>query len=272
MRRRSLLAGLATAATAATAGCPGSVFGTTVSESFEDSYEVSDGATLTVRNRNGDVTVRDTDDERLTVAGQKRAGSESALDDIAVDVTTGRQFGVQVSFGSGSAFERRRVDLTVDVPSVVTVTQLETSNGNLSADGVGGDLVATTSNGNVDVTDIDGYVDCTTSNGDVRARGTTGLRRARTSNGTVEVELLAMRGDVACVSSNGNVTVRVGPDVAATFRLSTTNGRASVGSVRHTATASRRGRVEGRLRGGTEPTLTAETTNGNVRLRAADVG
>ena len=270
MRRRTLLASLGTAATTATAGCLGSVFGTTVSESFENSYDVTDGTTLTVANRNGNVTVRDTDADRLTVAGEKRAGSDSALDEISVDVTTGEQFAVEVSFGSGSAFEQRSVDLTLDVPGVVTVDRLETSNGNVTAEGVSGDVGATTSNGSVTLTDIDGYVDCDTSNGNVRVRGATGVDGARTSNGTVDVELLAMRGDVTCDSSNGTVTVRVGPDVSAGFRLSTTNGRASVENVDHTASTSRRGLVEGQLRGGSSPVLRAETTNGDVRLRPAD--
>lgn len=270
MRRRTLLAGLGTAATTATAGCLGSVFGTTVTESFENSYDVTDETVLAVRNRNGSITVRDTDNDRLTVAGEKRARSEETLEEMSVDVTTGEQFSVGVSFGSGSAFEQRRVDLTIDVPNGVTVDQLETSNGTVTAEGVTGDVSATTSNGAVTMTDVRGYVDCDTSNGNVRVRGATGIDSARTSNGTIDVELLAMRGDVTCRSSNGGVTVRVGPDVSAGFRLSTTNGRVRIENLDHTSSTSRRGRLDGRLRGASDPTLTAETTNGDVRLRPAD--
>lgn len=272
MHRRTLLAGIGTAATAGLAGCLGSVFGTTVSESFENSYDVSNETTLTVNNRNGNVTVRDTDDDQLTVAGEKEASSESALDELSVEVTTGEQFVVDVSFGSGSNFEQRSVDLTIDVPAGVTVDRLVTSNGNVTATGVTGDVNATTSNGNVEVTDVDGFVDCGSSNGNVRVRGATGLAGAQTSNGTVDVELLAMNGDVTCESSNGGVTVRVGPDISCAFELSTTSGQVSVENVPHTATTSRRAQMEGQIRGGADPTLTAETTNGDVRLRAADGG
>jgi DUF4097 and DUF4098 domain-containing protein YvlB len=270
MRRRTLLAGVGTITTAGLAGCFGAVFETTVSESFENSYDVSDETILTVSNRNGNVTVRDTDNDQLTVAGEKRANSESALDEISVDVTTGEQFVVEVSFGSGSNFEQRSVDLTIDVPTGATVDQLETSNGNVTVTGVTGDVSATTSNGNVEVTDVDGFVDCDSSNGNVRVRGATGVAGARTSNGTVDVELLAMDGDVPCRSSNGGVTVRVGPDISAAFALSTSNGQVSVEGVPHTASISRRARMEGQIRGGSNPTLTAETTNGDVRLRSAD--
>lgn len=270
MRRRTLLAGIGTVTTAGLAGCLGTVFGTTVSESFENSYDVSDETTLTVTNRNGNVTVRDTDDDQFTVAGEKEAGSESALEEISIDVTTGEQFVVDVSFGSGSNFEQRSVDLTIDVPTSVTVDQLETSNGNVTATDVTGDVSATTSNGNVELTDIDGFVDCDSSNGNVRVRGTTGLAGARTSNGTVDVELLGMDGDVTCKSSNGSVTVRMGPNISCAFDLSTTNGQVNVENVPHTSTISRRGRMEGQIRGGSDPMLTAETTNGDVRLRSAN--
>lgn len=270
MQRRALLASTASALTGGLAGCLGGVFGTPETESFERRYDVSDETVLTVANRNGDVTVRDTDEERVTVSGEKRAGTESALDTITVDVVTGEQFTVDVRFGGGSDFTSRSVDLAVDVPEGVTVDSAETANGAVTVDGVAGDVSASSSNGDVAVTDVDGYVACDTSNGDVRVRGTTGVTGARTSNGTVDVELLAMRDDVTCRSTNGPVTVRVGPDVSAAFRLSTSNGDAEVREVPHTVSASGRGFVEGQLRGGTSPRLSVESSNGDVTLRPAE--
>lgn len=269
MRRRTLLAGTGTALAAGSAGCL-SLFTTTVEESFEERFEVSDETVLTVSNRNGEVTVEGTDDDQLTVAGEKQAGSDEALADIDVNIREGEQFVVEVDFSAGSEFERRRVDLTIDVPGGVTVDRVETANGEVTVEGVGGDVRATTSNGNVEVNGVDGYVDCETSNGDVDVRDTAGLAGAATSNGEVDVDLLAMDDDVTCRSSNGSVVVRVGPDVAVAFELSTSNGRASVEDLEHTTSTSRRGYVEGRLRGGTDPTLTVESTNGNVTLRALE--
>ncbi|WP_302082672.1 DUF4097 family beta strand repeat-containing protein [Salinibaculum rarum] len=270
MRRRTLLAGVGTVTTAGLAGCFGAVFETTASESFENTYDVRAETTLTVSNRNGNVSVRNTDDDQLTVAGEKRASSESALEELSVDVTTGERVVVDVSFGPGSNFDQRSVDVSIDVPTGVTVDRVETSNGNVTVTGVTGDVSASTSNGNVWATDVDGSVDCDSSNGNVRIRGATGVASARTSNGTVDVELLAMDGDVTCESSNGGVTIRIGPDISCAFELSTSNGRVSVEDVPHTASVSRRGRMEGRIRDGTDPTLTAATTNGDVRLQSAE--
>ncbi|MFC7131713.1 MULTISPECIES: DUF4097 family beta strand repeat-containing protein [Salinibaculum] len=270
MKRRALLACSGTALAAGLAGCTGSLFGSRVTESFDRSYDVADGATLTVSNRNGDVEVRDTDGDQLAVSGEKRAPRQSGLDAISVDVSTGEEIAVDVDLGSGSSFSNRSVELTVEVPDGVAVDSASSSNGRVTVADVAGDVDASSSNGQVEVTDVDGYVRCETSNGDIRTRNTTGLRGAQTSNGTVDVEVLAMRDDVTCRSTNGSVTVRVGPEVVAAFRLSTSNGDAEVRDVEHTVTTSRNKRIEGRLNGGTEPLLRLETTNGDVTLRSAD--
>jgi DUF4097 and DUF4098 domain-containing protein YvlB len=91
-----------------------------------------------------------------------------------------------------------------------------------------------------------------------------------TSNGRVDVELLAMDQDVTCRNSNGPVTVRAGPDVAVAFVLETSNGDTSVEELDHTTTRSDGDRLEGQLRGGTDPTLTLESSNGDVTLRPVE--
>ena len=270
MNRRALLGGVGAALSTGLAGCFGGVFGAPETESFENSYDVGDETVLAVGNRNGEVTVEHTDDDQLTVSGEKRASSQSALDTITVDVVTGEQFTVEAVFESGSNFSSRSVDLTVDVPEGVTVDSAATSNGEVTVEEVTGDVAATSSNGDVAVTDVDGYVACETTNGDVRVRGTTGVTAARTSNGSVDVELLAMRDDVTCRSTNGSVTVRVGPDVVAAFRLETSRGDVEVRDLPHTVTTTRENRIEGQLRGGTSPLLRLVTTNGDVTLRPAD--
>jgi DUF4097 and DUF4098 domain-containing protein YvlB len=155
----------------------------------------------------------------------------------------------------------------VDVPTSGTVDGVSTTNGDLTVHGVAGDVSAVTENGDVTVSGVDGYVQCNTTNGDVRARGTRGLTWAQTSSGTVDVEVLAMRGDVTCRSTNGPVTVRVGAGVAAAIRLTTSNGNAAVRDLEYTAGTSRRSHIEGQLRGATEPLLRLESSNGDVTLR-----
>ena len=270
MRRRALLATTGSVIGGSLTGCVGGIFGADETESFDESYDVTDGSVLTVTNRNGDVTVRETGAEQLTVSGEKRAGTESGLAAISVDVETGEQTSVGTQLGSGSSFSNRSVELVVDVPTGMTVETVSSANGDVTVEEVSGDVSAVSSNGDVEVRDVDGYARCESTNGDVRARGTTGLRGARTSNGTVDVEVLAMRDDVTCRSTNGSVTVRVGPDVAAAISLTTSNGDAAVRDLPHTTSISRPSQIEGHLRGGTAPQLTLESSNGDVTLRPAE--
>lgn len=270
MNRRRLLAGTASVGLGALAGCTSGFFARTVSENFSRTYDVSTGTTLSVDNRNGSVLVQRTDGDQLRVAGAKRGSTREALDSISIDAVEGEQFVVDVSFAGSDPTWDRSVTLTIDVPEGVTVDRVASENGGVTVTDVRGDVDATTSNGDVDVSDVDGFVALETVNGSVSARNTTGLRAARTTNGEVDVDLLAMRGDVRCASSNGSVTVRVGPDVAAGFRLTTSNGGATVGDLEYTATTTRDDVVEGRLRGGTTPTLVLSSENGDVTLRPAE--
>jgi DUF4097 and DUF4098 domain-containing protein YvlB len=269
MNRRQFVAGIGATVAAGYAGCLDTVTDS-VEESFENSYDVSGETTLVVDNQNGSVDINDTDEEQVTVAGTKEASSGDALDDIKVAVTQDEQFRVEVSVPSGSFFERREVDLTVDIPARVTVDTVQTENGDVTVSGVDGDLQATTSNGDIDVTNVDGIVDCETTNGDIDTGDTTGLAGAVTTNGDIDVELFELDGDVTCESTNGAVTVRVGPDVAGGFELETSLGDASVETVEHTTTESGVDSLEGQLRDGDDPTLTLTSTNGDVTIRPVE--
>jgi DUF4097 and DUF4098 domain-containing protein YvlB len=269
MQRRALLASTGCALTAGLAGCLDSALGVSETESFERSYDATDGTVLSATNRNGDVTVRETGGEQLSVSGQKRASTQSGLEEITVDVAAGERLTVEGRFGPGSAFTSRSVDLVVEVPAGVTVDGVATANGDVTVEDVAGDVSAVTENGDVTVSGVDGYVQCNTTNGDVRARGTRGLTWAQTSNGAVDVEVLRMREDVTCRSTNGSVTVRVGSDVTAAIRLTTSRGDADVRDLEYTTSTSRGNHIEGQLRGATEPLLRAESSNGDVTLRPA---
>jgi hypothetical protein len=269
MNRRQFLSGVGATAVAAYAGCLDTAT-ETVEESFENSYEVSGETALVVDNRNGSVAVGETDQNRVTVAGTKTASSTDALDDIEVSVAQDDPFRVETSVPSGSFFERRGVDLDIDIPAGVIVDTVQTRNGDVTVSGVDDDLRATTSNGDIEVVDVDGVVDCETTNGDIDTSNTTGVASAVTTNGDVDVALFEMSNDVTCESTNGSVTARVGPDVAGGFELVTSLGDASVQSVDHTTTGSGANSIEGQLRGASDPTLWLASDNGDVRIRPAE--
>lgn len=277
MDRRTALAAAATTMTSALAGCSTDLFGSQASSSFESEHTVSAETVVAVSNRNGAVTVTQSADDKLRLSGEKRAKTQEGLDSLSVETIDGERFVVQVQFPNESDFSKRSVDLTVAVPRGTSIDRAFTTNGDVEASGVQGDLHATTTNGSVELSDIRGFVRAETSNGNVKVRNTAGLDGAQTSNGTVDAELAAMRGDVNCRSSNGSVTVRVGPDVSTAFRLSTNIGSAEVRGLDYTAEVERDTYVVGGLRGGDgsgdgdgdAQTLSLTTSNGDVTLRSA---
>lgn len=267
MRRRTLLAGAGLAATAALAGCIETVDRGPVSREFDDAHDVDDGVAVVVTNPNGPVTVEKHGGSRVRVSGVKHARTEEGLDSITVAVEAGDPYRVAVEFATEPDDRTRRVDLTVEVPDRATVSRVAGQNGVVTVEGVAGDLEAVSSNGDVEVTGVEGFVRCRTDNGDVTARDCDGLDAARTANGEVDVDLLDMRGDVACTSSNGPVTAHVDQDISAAIELRTTNGSAKVQDLPYEAATETRNVVVGSLRGGEDPLLSLETGNGDVTLR-----
>lgn len=270
MDRRRVLAAAGGGIATSLAGCIGISFGPSETEDFSEQYDASDDTVVAIENRNGPVTVDETDGNEIVVTGEKGAGSQSVLDSITVDVVEGDRFVVTVEFESGFTFANRSVDLTVSLPAGVTFDRASTDNGDVTVEDVTGDAIARTSNGDVEIVGVDGYVGAESANGDVEVRQTTGVTGARTSNGSVDVELLAIRSDVECRSSNGDVTVHVGPDVSTPFRLETSNGDARVRDLEYTASTESQGFIEGTLHDGGDTLLTLSSSNGDVTLRALE--
>lgn len=269
-RRRLLTA--VVAGTAGLAGCLDGVFGSTITEPFSETHDAIPGATLTVDNRNGDVTVTAHDGDEVTIEGERRASTRNALEELSVEVSPGEPFAVVGSLGDASSLASPAIELEVGVPDGMEVGAVETRNGAVTVTGVAGDVSATTRNGAVRVTDVDGFVRGESNNGNVELRETAGLAGANTANGSIDVELRAMRDDVTCRTRNGNVTIAVADDLSADLDLHTSNGRVHVEDLPYQATVERATRVEGQLRGGGTWRLTGESTNGTVRLRPIGSG
>lgn len=103
--------------------------------------------------------------------------------------------------------------------------RVRTSNGEVTVGEVAGDVVLSTSNGSIRVGDVDGALDARSSNGSVEVDGVRGDAYVRSSNGRLDVA--AVTADVDAETSNGSVTVRgLGEPVA--LDISTSNGRQTV--------------------------------------------
>ncbi len=127
-----------------------------------------------------------------------------------------------VSFGPGCA-----VDYALRVPPDVTVVA-RSSTGDLTIQGVRGDLTLSTSTGDITVTDPLGALSARTSTGDVHATGIrSAVAHAATSTGDVSLHFAASPDEVVATTSTGDVRVVV-PAGAYKVQASTDTGRTTV--------------------------------------------
>ncbi|MFP4627724.1 MAG: DUF4097 family beta strand repeat-containing protein [Halobacteriales archaeon] len=265
MQRRAALGAVAAGLAVAASGCLEALLPGSVAEPFERRAVVDAGTSVAVENRNGPVRIEPAADDELVVRGERRASSPSALETIRVVVDLGDSIVVRVVHDGGDGWRNRQVDLTVEVPDGVVLTEASTANGDVTVRDVGGDPHVHTTNGDVDVARVDGYVRGASTNGDVTVTG--GLDGARTRNGNLDLGIDALRRDVTAETVNGDVTTRIGPEVVATVRLRAGNGAVAVEDLPVEETSSSRTRLDGHLRGDDGPTLRLVTTNGDVVVR-----
>lgn len=150
---------------------------------------------------------------------------------LQVQVPRGTEVVVRTSNGDVLArglagdLEAQTSDGRIEVDRITGDAQLRTSNGDVVVTDVSGDVAARTSDGRIDAHDIGGHLDAVTSNGGVQVGDVDGDARVRTSDGSIDVT--GVQGDVEAVTSNGNVVV-VGTGEPVALTISTSNGRQTV--------------------------------------------
>jgi hypothetical protein len=216
-----------------------------VEERTEQIFNVSDAPTLEVENFAGDVTVRAGGSGEIRVIVTKRAGSDSQLNRIDVDVREVGD-GVQIQTSHpGTTIGGASVRLEVFVPSDARL-ELNTGAGNVAVDGVQGEILARSGAGNVRVEGATAPVDLDTGAGEIDYAG--------------EPE-----GDCTFNSNVGNVTLRLPGDVNAEVRLTTGIGNVDLGGFDVGGEIGRT-EVDGVIGTGEEATIEAHTGAGNVVL------
>ncbi len=151
---------------------------------------------------------------------------------------------------------------------------LETSNGAIQVEGMGGVLHAETGNGAIVVDGHDGPVRLSTSNGAIHATRVGLPAELDTSNGRIEAEFVAgAKGAVTASTSNGAVRIVLPADWSGTVTARTSNGSVAMeGGSRATATRVERGSGTMTVGPAAEAAARAEvvTSNGAVRVRVGN--
>ena len=234
-------------------------------ETFHETYEVPQGAQLTVENANGDIIVSGWDEDVVEVQAEKK--TTHGIDEFQkVDIEVSTEEGIAIRTKYLEKNARVAVHYTIRVPEHVVVKQVETSNGDIELTDVHGDVAAKTSNGDLRARSLDGTIDVRTSNGSIELVDVANLDQARTSNGSINAEILSSpKHDMDFVTSNGSINLYVAHDVNADVIMSTSLGKVSVHNVDIEVEKKSSTFIQGSLgRGGN--TIHATTSNGSVEL------
>lgn len=273
LRRLTLTAAsLLLAATAASAA--------TLKEPFSQSYPFNAGATLTLRNVNGAVTLEgwDRNDVRVDAEKEVKAGSDEAARKLMSEV----KIEVQASAG-GVHIETRipqrdngfldwlsgnqaNVNVTyhIHLPRRAVVDAGNT-NGRIALTGTQGKAKLATTNGGLDVAGVQGDLVLETTNGAISGKGVSGTVKAETTNGGIDLLFASVprAGDLSLETTNGAVTVKLPRGAAFSVDAENTNG--GVQSDFEIAGDKGKHHMNGTVNGGGSR-LRIRTTNGGVHL------
>jgi hypothetical protein len=133
-----------------------------------------------------------------------------------------------------------------------------------------------TENGGIRLVNVNGQILAATTNGGITGSGVSGGVTASTVNGGVQLSLDSVTAPVELTAVNGGVRLELAPDVKADVVAAAVNGGVSIDErLNHVGTSGQRSgrpgtsRMTATLNGG-GPTITAQTTNGGVRIMARD--
>jgi len=233
-------------------------------EEFLETYPVENNTSVTVNNKNGDITITVWDEDVIEVYGLKKTyWGEKELEKASVSVTTGIDFLVETTFSE--KFVQVSVDLRIKVPTNITVSIIKTSSGDIELEGTMGEVTVTTSNGEISVIEHRGNVTVDSSNDDVYLRDITGNVEAETSNGRIYMERIS--GEVNAESDNGDIIIK---DAGSVKKASTCNGDVRVEFYnipeKGSSIRSSNGDIKVYIPAGMNATLEMKTSNGEIDL------
>jgi len=243
------------------------------------------GGELKIEDKNGNITIEGwpRNEVRIQVTRVVRSEdpnkAEALMKDLEAEVEVHRdRIVVESRFPKlresigildilGRKMATLQIHYLVQVPNETNLS-LDTTNGEVRARGVNGQLDASTKNGDMRVEDVNGVLKLATTNGEISLKGVTNRAFARTTNGSVvaEIRRISSTGSVQLQTTNGNVQAYLPKDLRATVDAVTTNGHVSIAFPVEREGLMTSKTVRGTIRGGGVK-LTLETTNGNVEVR-----
>ena len=232
-------------------------------DQWQRHYTLADGGTLEIRNTNGVIHVDTTDGDSVEVSADRivqASTDQAAKDGLAgfdikesvdpkhVVIDSSNRGGMNLMINMS-----RRVEYHVRAP-------------------IGANLTLASTNGDINLAGprLTGAFRAEATNGRIRASGLENSAHASTTNGTITLDVAAV-GDagISCQTTNGAITLTVPPTLNARLSARVTNGGISQQGLPFVVAEQSRRRLDGTFGTG-GPTITLETTNGAIQIKAGN--
>ena len=229
-----------------------------VREEFRQTYPLDKQGKVRLDNVNGDVRIVTWDREEIKVEAVKRAKKQEHLDEVKIEVDAKADL-IRIKTKYPDSKSRRNKDNSVSVEYLLTVPKqsrldrINTVNGNVEIEKVGGDVEASSVNGNVTAAGLAAQVELSTVNGSVKAT------------------FAELKKSVSLKSVNGSVVVALPSEANAKVSAHTVTGGISSDFVLQTKKHFPIGQnLDGKLGEG-GPAIDLSTVNGGIRIDRSKV-
>ena len=180
---------------------------------------------IDIRTQNGSIEIDRSGSNEVTFTATVRARTSERARQVEVHCDRNPEgiCRIFVVWPEGKRKSDEGVSFVVHTPGSKGAV-IETTNGEIRAEGLSGSVSLTTSNSSITARQIDGPVKAVASNGKITLRGVPSAD-ARSSNGSIAVTLSERgTGPVNAETSNGSITLEVGDGFNGRVSARTSNG------------------------------------------------
>jgi hypothetical protein len=230
-----------------------------VTKTEEMSFEVNDGARISLENINGDIRVTGGSGKTVHVVADKKADTQEYLDKLEIAVDADSDY-IRIETKHPKSGDRwfkwghsdgGSVSYRLTVPSDVRLDRISTVNGEVTIEAVSGTVKAETVNGSLEAEGLLSDVDLETVNGSV----------------TASFEELGSGQRVSAEAVNGKIVIMLPAAASARINAETVNGSIDADDFGLQAEKGFVGRNLSGEFGGGDARINLETVNGSIKVR-----
>jgi hypothetical protein len=237
-------------------------------DEWNKTFTISGNPELRVETSDGDVTVKAGDtkniEARVTTSGWRIGPDEVRV----IDRQSGDRVELEVRLPRYRwNFGHRSVRIELTVPRQTNL-EIRTSDGNITAEGVKGQMRLSTGDGNIRAESLEGALDANTGDGNLTVEGRFDRLNLKSGDGRVDARVNSgskMAEDWFLRSGDGDVTVRLPGNFAADLNLHTGDGHIQIAFPLTVSGSMRESDIHGKLNGG-GLTLSVHTGDGSIHV------